>query len=166
MRLILALSLFAALIPSCGDSGGAAGGARFPAPPWPNEFEGRFLQALPVRPEEGRFAAEFPGQLARFTDGEREILMRRVFAPTRALHPSADCFRGIGYSVSPLPLRRASDGALWSCFDAVGKRKLVVCEQVRGSDGTSYSDVSAWYWQASMGNSGGPWLALTVVSAG
>ena len=47
---------------------------------------------------EQRFAARFPGAIARFSDGERVIVLRHVERPTRMLHPAADCFRGLGYA--------------------------------------------------------------------
>ena len=45
------------------------------------------------------FSKNFAGKIARFTDGEREILIRHLNRPTRSLHPSADCLRGAGYQI-------------------------------------------------------------------
>ena len=50
-------------------------------------------------PIEERFARRFPGAIARFTDGERVLIVRQVTRPTRQLHPADDCFRAIGYTV-------------------------------------------------------------------
>src|SRR5262245_13037243 len=45
-------------------------------PGWPAQLEGRNLTQLPLSPREERFAADFPGRVARFTDGHREIIIR------------------------------------------------------------------------------------------
>src|SRR5262245_8451285 len=64
-------------------------------PGWPSTFEGRSLRELPLSEREERFGAGFPGRIARFTDGQRELIIRWVAAPTRQLHSAADCFRGL-----------------------------------------------------------------------
>jgi hypothetical protein len=71
---------------------------------------------------EERFAADFPGRIARFSDGHREIIIRWVARETRALHSASDCFKGLGY----------------------------------------WTDVSSWYWQATMSKTSGGWWAVTV----
>jgi hypothetical protein len=163
MRTLVLLSCIAALVPLAASRApvSAEAGAEFA---WPLTLDGRELVRREISADEARFAADFPGALGRFTDGEREILIRAVRAPTRGLHQSSDCFRGMGYSVTELPLRRGRDNSVWSCFRARGKRILRVCEQIAGRDGTTFSDVSAWYWAAALGRSSGPWLAYTVVS--
>jgi hypothetical protein len=79
-------------------------------PGWPTTFEGRALRELPLTEREERFGAGFPGRIARFTDGQRELIVRWVAAPTRQLHSTEDCFRGLGYGVSPAPFWRQEDG--------------------------------------------------------
>src|SRR4029077_21235103 len=61
---------------------------------WPHEFRGHPLVRVPLNLDEQRFLEDFPGVVARFTDGEHDILMRWVDRPTRRLHPAEDCYRG------------------------------------------------------------------------
>jgi hypothetical protein len=136
-------------------------------PGWPNHFEGRTLTALPLTPREARFVTGFPGRVGRFHDGRREIIVRWVAAPTRQLHPAADCFRGVGYAITPLLARRSADGEVMSCFRAArGKEAMTVCELIRGAQGDHWPDVSAWYWSALLGASPAPWWSYVVAEAG
>src|SRR5262245_36719514 len=134
-------------------------------PGWPAQFEGRALRALPLSASEQRFATDFPGRMARFTDGQREIVLRWVSAPTRKLHPAADCFRGSGYSVTALPMELASGGR-WSSFEARrGAQRLHVREAIIATDGNRWTDVSSWYWAAVRDRTQRPWWAITVASS-
>jgi hypothetical protein len=137
-----------------------------PFPGWPRELEGRALIELPLTERERQFAQDFPGRLARFTDGEREIIVRWVTHPTRTLHPAADCFRGLGYGIEPQPLRVAGTQERWGSFTAVRKaERLRVYERIYTANGLvadSWSDVSSWYWAALLGRTRGPWWAVTV----
>jgi hypothetical protein len=129
-------------------------------------FEGRPLTRLSLSAVERRFAARFPGQIGRFTDGTRTIILRAVRVPTRMLHPAADCFRGLGYSVEAPRVWKDAAGITWSCFTAVrhGKTRLV-CERMYDRQGQAWTDVSSWYWSAVLGRTERPWYAITVVSA-
>lgn len=130
---------------------------------WPQQFAGRELRPLALSPIELRFAAQFPGAIGRFSDGQRVLSLRQVQRPTRLLHPAADCFRGLGYRIQSIALERRERGAgLQRCFvaEAAGER-LRVCEYIEDAAGRSFSDHSAWYWSALAGGSQGPWLAVT-----
>jgi len=133
-------------------------------PGWPAQLEGRDLTQLPLSSREERFAADFPGRIARFSDGRREIIIRWVARETRALHPASDCFKGLGYSIKPLSARLDPDGHRWGAFEARrGDEALRVHERIYDSaDKESWSDVSTWYWQAMMGKTSGGWWAVTV----
>ncbi len=135
-----------------------------PFPGWPATFAGRELKPLPLSPREERFVADFPGRIARFTDGQREIIIRWAARETRTLHPASDCFKGVGYSIRPLPLVTDESGARWSVFQAtMNGESLRVRERVYADGGgQSWTDVSSWYWQALMGKTTGPWWAVTV----
>lgn len=133
------------------------------AVPWPAEFEGRPLTRLDLTARELRFAGTFPGDMARFTDGQREIVMRRVAQISRKLHPSSECFAANGYSMKPLPGRRDASGSTWGCFSATrDAESLHVCETITDSTGRSWSDVSGWFWSGMIDNTSGPWTAITI----
>ena len=136
-------------------------------PQWPASFDGRSLHAVALSEVEERFNAGFPGSIARFTDGERQFIFRWITSGTRKLHPAADCFRGLGYSVHPAPPVRDSDGRLWSLFIASrGADRLRVRERITSlSSDEAWTDVSAWYWSTLHPRSRGPWLTVTVVES-
>jgi len=133
-------------------------------PGWPDQLEGHGLTRLPLSSREERFAADFPGRIARFSDGEGEMIIRWVERETRALHPASDCFKGLGYSIRPLPVRVDQSGRRWGSFEARrGDEALRVHERIYDSaDKESWSDVSSWYWQAMMGKTSGGWWAVIV----
>ncbi len=130
---------------------------------WPTHFRDRPLTQLPLGTLEERFAQRFPGTIARFTDGERIVVLRQVTRPTRQLHPAQDCFRALGYRVErPQPMVDDS-GERWQCFMAERDGRVVrVCERIHDSADGHWIDTSAWFWAAQYG--GGPWWAITVVS--
>ncbi|MGD9835533.1 MAG: hypothetical protein AB7U92_22515 [Piscinibacter sp.] len=137
---------------------------------WPHEWEGRALRPLATSEVEQRFAARFPGAIARFSDGQRVLVLRRVHEPTRMLHPAADCFRGLGYRIEQARLEHDAQQRLWRCFaaEAGDGARLRVCERIEplaGGDGEAFVDPSSWFWAAVLGRSKGPWQAVTVVEA-
>jgi exosortase len=133
---------------------------------WPQQFEGRPLQPLALSEVEQRFAAGFPGAIARFDDGERLLSLRHVTRPSRKLHPAADCYRALGFVIERISLqRRVGNPGLQRCFTARdGQSVQRVCEYIEDAAGQSFSDTSAWYWAALSGRSAGPWLAVTTAT--
>jgi len=133
-----------------------------PTPEWPVEWEGHALRPLALSPVEMRFAARFPGHMARLTDGEQVIVLREVWQPTRMLHPAADCYRGLGYRIQQAQLERDPQQRLWRCFVAERDgRRTRVCERIVDARGQAYTDASSWFWAAQLGQSTGPWQAVT-----
>ncbi|MBI5568926.1 MAG: archaeosortase/exosortase family protein [Desulfomonile tiedjei] len=131
---------------------------------WPTHFDGRPLNQTELSAREEAFARNFPGRIAKFTDGNRTLLVRWVTTETRKLHSAADCFRAMGYRVVPGSLERDGEGRLWSTFDATREGRLArVQERMYDGNGKSWTDVSAWYWAALLGRSRGPWWAITLV---
>ena len=116
--LLLAAFTAAGLAPLVKGTGDRALAADRDFPGWPTRYEGRELTQLALTQREDAFVRDFPGKVGRFSDGRREIIIRWVGAPTRLLHPAADCFRGSGYSITPMPVRRDAAGAAMSCFRA------------------------------------------------
>jgi hypothetical protein len=161
---LLFACLVAAVVPLLGAQPNPAPVGEFPG--WPTHFAGKPLRALPSGARERRFAADFPGRIGRFSDGERELVIRWVSLETRKLHPASDCFRGIGYSIAPRPLAVDADSARWGKFVATrGKERLEVRERIYDARGNQWTDVSAWYWAAITGKSQGPWWAITIASS-
>ena len=154
--------LLAALQPlRTNSSGGASSSLSFPG--WPTEFEGETLEQLELSKKEKGFIRNFPGKIARFTDGSRELVIRYLAKPSRKLHPAADCLKSVGFGTTPKPIKIDRQGKHWGCISAVRKnRKLKVCERIYDHYGASFSDVSSWYWAAMLGKSRGPWWAVTV----
>lgn len=133
---------------------------------WPQRFDGRVLRPLALSPVEQRFAAAFPGAIGRFSDGERLLVLRAVQQPTRMLHPAGDCYRGLGYSIDAARLERDARERLWRCFTATrAGTALRVCERIEDTHGQAWTDTSAWFWDAALGRSSGPWRAVTTVAA-
>lgn len=157
--------LLATLWPFVAPATSTSEGARV-AREWPLQFEGRALRPLALSPVEQRFAEDFPGQLGRFTDGQRSIVLRQVLRPTRKLHPTEDCFRALGYRIEQTQLReRIGATGLQRCFVASRNGgRLQVCDYIEDAAGQSFSDTSAWYWSALSGRSTGPWQAVTLAS--
>jgi len=121
------------------------------------------LTGLPLTALEQRFAENFPGRIARFSDGQREIIVRWVTHETRKLHPAADCFRGSGYEVQTLPMKLAKADERWGRFRAKKQDiSLLVDERIFNQQGQQWTYVSAWYWSAVWSQSTGPWWAVTI----
>ena len=141
----------------------ATGAAVVTFPGWPSTFEGKTLTPLPLNEMENTFASDFPGRIARFSDGEREIIVRWVTEATRKLHPASDCFQGLGYTVKPLAAHRDQSGSLWASFAAAKRdEQLLVYERINSDSGETWTDVSAWYWSALRHEGSGSWWAITV----
>ena len=160
----LVLCAVAALLPAIGNDVVAHRAEEFTG--WPAEWEGEPIQEVPLSERELRFNSNFPGRIAKFTDGRRDLILRWVTQPTRQLHGSADCFRGMGYRITPRPATRDTKGATWSCFLAErGEQRLLVRERITDQLGREWTDVSAWYWSGSLRQTSGPWLAVTIADA-
>ncbi|MEY2483039.1 MAG: hypothetical protein QOK24_1567 [Verrucomicrobiota bacterium] len=133
-------------------------------PAWPQEWEGTAIQQIALSDRDQKFNENFPGRIAKFTDGRRELILRWVTTASRQLHSSADCFRGAGFSVTPQPALRDGKGERWSCFLAVrGDHRLLVRERIADQHGHEWTDVSAWFWSAALQQTRGPWLSVTIV---
>ncbi len=134
-----------------------------PPPSWPGTINGASLTAVDSLREEQAFAADFPGHMKRFTDGTNSYFVRCVNKDTRQLHPSSDCFKGLGYVIESHPIVIGSDGHRWSSFIASkDQNKYLVMERIYNARGDSWTDVSEWYWAACLGRSKGPWFAVTI----
>ncbi|HRH40029.1 MAG TPA: archaeosortase/exosortase family protein [Pyrinomonadaceae bacterium] len=130
---------------------------------FPKEFDGKLLKQLELSEREQFFLNDFPGEIRRFTDGNRELIIRYVATATRKLHPASDCFSAIGYSIKPLPLKIDDNQQKWSCFRATkDNESLNVCERIYSENGKNWTDVSSWYWSAISEETGQGYWAVTV----
>lgn len=134
----------------------------------PAQWQGRALRPLALSAVEQRFAENFPGTLNRMTDGLQTLVLRTVTEPTRMLHPAVDCYQALGYRIAAQQLERDQAQQLWRCFEATpgpsGGQRLRVCERIQDAAGQGFTDTSAWYWAAVMGQSTGPWQAITIAT--
>jgi hypothetical protein len=162
---LVALLLWCAMLPLARTPAAPARPAPASSAEWPAEWRGQALQPLASSAVERRFAAQFPGRIARFALADQsELVLREVSRPTRMLHPAADCWRGIGWQVRATRLVRDDGAALWRCFEAERSGERVrVCERIVDAQGQAFTDTSAWFWAASLGRSQGPWRAITHV---
>ncbi|URW76189.1 hypothetical protein M9980_02865 [Sphingomonas donggukensis] len=159
IRLIAGIALLAAAMPLLPSKPQASTVLR----PWPARFDGRAIVPVPPGPGDAMLARGFPGHVARFSDGRRQVVLRQVARATRQLHPPRDCFAALGYAIDPLPMQRVA-GGLASCFAARrGGVTLRVCERITDARARVFSDVPGWYWPALTGASTGPWLAAMTV---
>lgn len=167
---VLHKTLWVVLLPACLLWNVATALHRPPAAPrqaisppeLPTHWQGRALRPLALSNVEQGFARHFPGSLARMTDGREVLVVRRVDQPTRMLHPAADCYQGLGYRIAAQQLQLDQERLLWRCFDAErGGQRLRVCERIVDAAGQGFTDTSAWYWAAVLGQSQGPWQAIT-----
>ncbi|CAN5951226.1 unnamed protein product [Sphagnum jensenii] len=160
--LLCALGLAASLVPLMAHPSGSLK-ATVDSPKWPSEINGRKLVAVDSFAEEKEFARDFPGLMKRFTDGTNSYFVRYVRKETRQLHSSADCLKGMGYTIEPRPIAVERDGTKWGTFAAIktGSRYLVR-ERIYDGEGVSSTDVSEWYWLAVLKKTHGPWFAITV----
>jgi hypothetical protein len=55
---------------------------------------------------------------------------------------------------------------LWRCFVAERDgRSTRVFERIVDAQGQAYTDASSWFWAAQLGQSSGPWQAVTTARA-
>lgn len=135
----------------------------FQFPGWPKNYEGRSLTELDLTQKEQGFVKDFPGKIGRFSDGQRELIIRWVNQPTRKLHPATDCYKGIGYYIEPRPIQVNKRDIKMGCFTATNNTDEVqVCEYIEAVDGESWSDISAWYWGTIMDDSSTGWMSYVI----
>jgi hypothetical protein len=162
---LVAVALWCAMLPLALTKSAQPPTAAAPHSEWPRAWHGQALQPLAMSAVEHRFAAHFPGRIARFAvaDGS-ELVLREVQRPTRMLHPAVDCWRGIGWHIEATRLETDAQALLWRCFEAsLDGQRVRVCERIVDADGQAFSDASAWFWAASLNRSRGPWQAVTRV---
>jgi hypothetical protein len=161
---LLALGLIACALWPLAGRGNAQQPPLLMSTEWPSTLDGEPLRPLALTGVEQRFAQRFPGHIGRFEAGHDVWVLRDVSRPTRALHPAGDCFRGLGYRIEQTQLHSDADARLWRCFVAERNGERVrVCERIVDAQGRGFVDASSWFWAATLGQSSGPWRAMTRV---
>lgn len=155
--------VIAALLPFVAFRSSPSGSfADFPG--WPTKFEGKLLRQLELSEREAGFVKSFAGRIARFTDGEREFILRWVDHPSPSLRSAWDALRGLDYKLHFGPIWRDAQGYPWRTFDMINdNEKLHVIERIYDDDGQSWTDVSNWYWATLLRKTHGPWWVVTVI---
>jgi len=133
-------------------------------PGWLAQFDNKPLQQLELSEREERFARDFPGRVAHFTDGEREFIIRWTVRSSRAIHSAWDCFHGLDYRLNFGPMWRDQQGHRWRTFEAVNSGEtLRVLERIYDEAGNGWTDISSWYWAVLLRKTDGPWWIMTIV---
>jgi exosortase/archaeosortase family protein len=131
---------------------------------WPEFFEGAPLVPVGKSERLGDMVGGLAGETRVFAQSGRMVLLRRLRAASRTVHPVADCFRAWGFRVSGPRLVKDDRGAFWSEFEAErGADFWRVRERWRDERGHQWTDVSAWWWAAQKAEAGGPWWAEAVL---
>jgi hypothetical protein len=131
---------------------------------WVDQWDGATLKRIDFTWRERAFREGFPGQVAHFSDGRRELIMRYTERATRKLLSAEECFRNAGFKITPLDVYGDNKGRNWSLFEAEKfGETLRVSERVTDRRGREWLRVGSWYWAATFGWSSGPWWTITVV---
>jgi hypothetical protein len=131
---------------------------------WPSQLDGRPLTRLADTPEELRFYAAQPTRHARFSDGQRVVLMSWADASIEGFHLAGPCFAAFGFQLQQLA-PRSSDGApAESCFRATrGGVAQRVCEHIRDGEGRTFASMEAWHLAQLLGSTEPPYLGVSIV---
>ena len=131
---------------------------------WPEFFEGAPLVPVGKSERLGDMVGGLAGETRVFEQRGRVVMLRRLRAASRTVHPLADCFRAWGFRVEAQRLVKDVDGVLWSEFEAErGTDFWRVRERWRDERGKFWTDVSAWWWAAQGAEARGPWWAEAVM---
>lgn len=131
---------------------------------WPGQFDGVALIPLPMTEVEKNFQRGFPGSIATFQCGQKQVILRRITQASRKLHPSADCLRASGHQLGPVHIHSDDQGRHWAgCSAKKAGNHYLILERITDQHGGSWTDVSSWYWHALVYPDRGPWLAQTII---
>jgi len=129
---------------------------------WPTKWDGQWLEPMPLTRKEKQFNQSFPGKIARFQAGNKEVIIKQVNRPTRKLHSITDCLRSAGWQIE------AQDEAGLYKLSKQQKlrwvRERIYTKEV-SAESPIWTDVSKWFWDCSQSKESGPWLAVIEVSS-
>ena len=156
LALLMVPILAGTFVPSSEASGRFTG--------WVDQWDGAALKRIDFTWRERSFVEGFPGQVAHFSDGRRELIMRYTERATRKMLSASNCFSQAGFRITPLDGFTDAKGRTWSLFEAEKfGETLRVSERVTDRRGREWPSVGSWYWAATFGWSNGPWWTVTVV---
>lgn len=123
-----------------------------PAVTFPTHLEDEALSQRAISDRDQPFLAGFPGELRSYTTPKHDVLIRYVRKPTRKLHSSTDCYRGLGFVVTPIGIEK------WARYRMEKEGEVLILEErIRDKDGNYFYDIGQWFWSAKLGSSTGPW---------
>lgn len=138
------------------------GHAQFPG--WPATLDGVALVEQPMLPREARFYRDLDGKIGKFSNGERQVVMRWIGSRSRKFHMTGRCYKAVGYETRPVGSRTDVHGRTWGGFEATRRKETQhVYECIFDERGGSWPDEAAWRWASTCGKTSGPWWAITVV---
>jgi hypothetical protein len=129
-------------------------------PGWPALLPPGWSQVA-LDPTEAAYTERFPGRVARFQNGQQQLVVRYIEQPSRRVHPSSHCLAASGYDLQPAPMGADGPHQVGAWIATRGAQRMRVEEWVVSADGQQHSDVTAWFWSAILGYSRGPWVAYT-----
>ncbi|MCP5534637.1 MAG: hypothetical protein H7A51_00195 [Akkermansiaceae bacterium] len=133
---------------------------------WPAEFDGEPLIRLDQTAFEKSFQRDFPGSIATFRCGGKQVILRHITTASRKLHPSSDCLRASGYHIGAMRIQTDDKNRQWAGYTAINPdNTYIVLERIIDTRGNTWTDVSSWYWHALIHPDRAPWLAQTVIQA-
>ena len=131
---------------------------------WLSEFDGEPLIPVDQTDFERSFQRGFPGSIATFRCGEKQIILRHITSASRKLHPSSDCLRASGHHIGPVHIQTDSQNRQWAgCTATKSGTTYLVLERITDPNGDTWTDASSWYWHALIHPNKGPWLAQTLI---
>jgi len=134
-------------------------------PIWSKEFDGLLLVPLPMTDVEKNFQRGFPGSIATFRCGKKNIILRHITRASRKLHPSTHCLRAAGYRIGKTHTLTDPSGRRWTtCKVEKSGITYLLQERITDPHGNEWLNPSSWYWHALAHPNSGPWLAQTIIT--
>lgn len=147
----------AAILPTINFTNAHSRGSMAEFPGWPEKWQDKYLESIPLTQTEQVFSETFPGKLAVFSTGPEKLIYRWVTRPTRQLHSSADCLKASGFKIEK------DRGGKFLAVSPEGYWYIVEESVSSIESEDTWSEISQWYWQAVMKRTEGPWMAVTVI---
>lgn len=128
-------------------------------------YQGEALTPLALTPAEEKFYTNFPGNVSIYEGHSFKLIVRTVTRATRKLHPASHCLRAEGFHIEEKTRTTLPDGSRWLTYTATRNgAQWLIREQITQTDGDKqWSEIPAWFWDAFLHPTDGPWKAITVM---